>query len=141
MTQNKDQELKIYELTNKTTAHRHLSVSDNAQDACKQAGWLIGDCFVKELHPLVKPTESGHSKPMVRIPCQVCPYQYGECTKPAEAECPVRNNAPNLNEWLIQVAAAHLCEYTGEQLTQNDYIQQRKWASYKQMIKELGHRH
>lgn len=139
MNQNENQELKIYELTDKATGRTHISVSDTAQDACKQAGWLIGDCLVSLHYPLVKPTKNGHFKPMVWMPCQVCPYQYGECTKPPEAQCSVQHNAPNLNEWLIQVAAAHLCEYTGEKLTERDYTQRRKWTSYEETIKGPGH--
>lgn len=141
MSQNEAQELKIYELTDKTTGRHHISVSDNAQDACKQAGWLIGDCFVRLLNPLVKPTKSGHFKPMVWMPCQVCPYQYGECTKPAQEECPLRHSAPALIEWLKQAATAHLCQYTGDELTEEDYIQRRKWTSYEEVIKGLGDHH
>ncbi|GAI43779.1 unnamed protein product, partial [marine sediment metagenome] len=48
MTTPEAQDLKIYELTNKTTGHKHFSVSTNPQDACKQAGWLIDDCFIVE---------------------------------------------------------------------------------------------
>lgn len=138
MSQNENHELNIYELTNKTTGHRHFSVSDNAQDACKQAGWLIGDCVIRLLKPLVKPTKEGHYKPMVWMPCQVCPYQYCECTKPANDECPARDCTPDLDEWLKHVARAHLCQYIGEPLTHLDYNKRRKWTSYEHVIKTIN---
>ncbi len=121
MSQNEAHELKIYELTDKTTGRHHISVSDNAQDACKQAGWLIGDCSIRDITP--PPTQNpNETSPLIhKIPCQVCPYQYAECNKPAEAECPARDNTPDLNEWLKAVAKAHLCQYTGMVLTEKNY--------------------
>jgi len=134
-------ELKIYELTNKDTGERHLSVSDNAQDACKQAGWIIGDCFVREVKPQRKARGDNHSALMVKIPCQVCPFQYGECLKPAKAECPVQPNAPELQEWLKQAAQARLCDYYGRELSETDYHLNQKWLPMVQAIEELGDYH
>ncbi len=138
MTNNTAQELKIYELTNKNTGEKHLSVSDNAQDACKQAGWIIGDCFVREVKPQRKARGDDHSALMVKIPCQVCPFQYGECRKPTKEECPVQPNAPGLKEWLKQVAQAHLCDYCGQELSETDHHLNQKWLPMQQAIEELG---
>jgi hypothetical protein len=37
--------------------------ADSAQQACSQAGWLIGDCWVRERTPMVPDptTDSGHA--------------------------------------------------------------------------------
>ncbi len=131
-------ELKIYELTNKDTGERHLSVSDNAQDACKQASWLIGGCYVREVKPERKARKDDHSALMVKIPCKVCSFQYGECKKPAEAECPVQTTTPELKDWLLRAAEAHLCDYYGQELSKNDYHLSQKWLPMEQAIEELG---
>lgn len=141
MSETEAQKLKIYELTNKNTGRRHLSVSDNADNACKLAGWLIGDCFVREVKPQRKARGDDHSALMVKIPCQVCPFQYAECRKPADKECPVRPNAPELKAWLEQAAQAHLCDYCGQELSYNDYHLGQKWLPIEQAIEELGDHH
>lgn len=139
MSQNNDTELKIYEFTNKTTGKKHFSMSDNAQDACKQAGWLIDDCLVREIYAELKASDKDPLQTMIATPCQVCPYQYAECTKLTQDECPVRHDTPTLAEWLKNVATAHLCKHTGQELTQKDYYQRRKWTLYGETIKGPGH--
>ena len=89
MSETEDQELKIYELTNLNTGEKQFSVSNNAQDACKQAGCIVGDCFVREVKPELRPRGDGHSVLMVKIPCRVCPYQFGEGVRPDTEVCPV----------------------------------------------------
>ncbi|MBA7563525.1 hypothetical protein ES708_05184 [subsurface metagenome] len=138
MSETEAQELKIYELTNKDTGERHLSVSTNAQDACKQAGWLIGDCYVNQQKPKRKAGGDGHSALMVKIPCLTCPFQYAECRKPATEECPTRPSAPELQNWLKQATEAHLCDYVGQELSKIDYQLGQKWLPMEQAIEELG---
>lgn len=138
MSETETQELKIYEVTHRVTGQKHYAVSDNADNACKQAGWLIGDCFIVEQKPKRKPIGDNHSALLVKIPCQVCPFQYAECRKPAEADCPTQPNAPELQEWLKQAAQAHLCDYYGQELSQTDYHLNQKWVPMEQAIKELG---
>lgn len=126
MTKHKAQELQTYELINKATGKKHISLSDTPQNACKQAGWQIDDCSVRDVSS--PPTQDHNPLRLAdfKIPCQVCPYQYGECTKPAEARCPARTNTPNLSEWMKQVMRAHLCQYTGVALTEKNYHQHQK---------------
>lgn len=137
MNNHPDTELKIYELTNHSTGETHTLVSHNAQDACKQAGWLIGNCSTREIKPELKAPRDGGMQPMVRIPCQACPYQYAECTKPAQGECPLRHKTPTITEWIKNVIDAHLCDYTGDTLTERDYGQRHKWCPIGQAIEEL----
>ena len=131
-------ELKIYEITNRTTGEKHYVVSDNAQDACQQAGWLIGDCFVFEQKPRRRPMSHPEPLTLYKIPCRVCFYQYGECVNPPGEQCPCRPDSPDLNEWLKQVAKAHLCPHVGEQLKSQDYDLAQKWVTIEQAIKELS---
>ncbi len=138
MSNNADHELKIYEVTNRDTGEKHFAASYSAEEACKQAGWLIGDCFIREEKPKRKARGDDHSALLVKIPCQVCPFQYAECKKPAEAECPVQPNAPELNEWLKQAAQAHLCDYYGQELSETDYHLNQKWLPMEKAIEELG---
>jgi len=132
------QELKIYEVTNRTTGERHFAVSDNAQDACKQAGWQIDGCFIVEQKPKRKTGTRGQTSLLVKISCLVCPFQYAECKRPDNGECPVRPNAPELREWLKQAAEAHLCPHQGQELSEKDYHFNQKWIPLEQAIEELG---
>ena len=140
MSETEDQELKIYELTNLNTGEKQFSVSNNAQDACKQAGCIVGDCFVREVKPELRPRGDGHSVLMVKIPCRVCPYQFGECIRPVTGLCPVRTETPDILEWARQAALAHLCQHTGKALTRKDYNLYQKWCPMEQAIAELAHR-
>jgi len=141
MSSPQTKDLKVYEVTNRTSGEKHLAVSYNAQDACKQAGWLIGDCFIVEQKPLSKRVADHDSQLLYKVPCQVCPFQYAECRRPADKECPVRPNAPELKEWLKQAAEAHLCDYYGQQLSEKDYHFNQKWIPLEQAIEELGEHH
>ncbi len=89
MSKTQETEKKLYEVTNRDTGEKFYAISDNTQDACQQANWLIDNCFVILQKPQRKAGKDGHSDLLVKIPCQVCSFQYGECLSPAEAECPV----------------------------------------------------
>lgn len=130
-------DLKIYEINNRETGEKSYQPATTAEDACKQAGWLIGNCFVIEVKPQRKPTGDGHSALMVKIPCHTCPYRYAICLKPDAEECPVQSTATELQEWLKQIAQARLCEFVGEELTRADYYKQQKWLKFHYAIKEL----
>jgi len=138
MSKTEAQELKIYELTNRDTGEKHLAVSYTAEEACKQAGWLIDNCFIVEQKPLRKAVEGHESQLLYKVPCQVCPFQYAECRRPADKECPVRPNAPELKEWLAQAAEARLCDHYGQELSEKDYHFNQKWIALEQAIEELG---
>jgi len=138
MSKDNGNELKIYEIINQTTGEKSFQPATNAEDACKQAGWLIGDCFVRAEKPRIKPVPDHDSLVLVHIPCETCPFQYAECRKPATEDCPTRPSAPELQNWLKQAAEAHLCNYYGQELSKTDYQLGQKWLPMEQAIKELG---
>lgn len=138
MTDNGDHELAIYEITNRTTGEKSYQAAKTAEDACKLAGWLIGDCFVNPQKPRRQPGQTTDNRLLVKINCLTCPFQYAECRKPIDEECPTRPAAPELQDWLKQAAEAHLCDYTGQTLTKKDYNLAQKWCNVKDAIKELA---
>ena len=141
MSENKTQELKIFDVTNKDTGERLVVVGVNHMDCCRQLGWKIDDCFIAEQMPRRKTNGDGHSNLLVRIPCQVCPFQYAECRKLDAELCPTQPNVPELQEWLKQAAESHLCNYVGQGLYTIDYHLGQKWCSMEQAIEELGDHH
>ena len=138
MSINQDQELKIYELTNKNNGEKSYQAATTAEDACKQAGWLIDDCYVNPQNWQYHHNSKAGSQLRYKIPCQVCPFQYAECLRPADNECLVRPNAPELKQWLAQASEAHLCDYAGQELSEKDYHLNQKWIPLEQAIEELG---
>jgi len=141
MSETESTELKVYEITNRETGEKSHQAASNAEDACKQAGWLIGNCYV--VLAIHHRTLDSQNEPvvLVRISCQVCPYQWAECKKPPRRICPCRREMPDLNEWLAEITKAHLCEFVGEELTKTDYRQFQKWTPIAQAIKELSPQH
>ncbi len=121
MSNNGDQQLKIYELHNRDTGEKRYAVGVNQMDCCRLIGWKIGDCFITEVKEQRGHGKAGDPPLKVRIPCQVCLYQYAECQKPAREQCPCRPESPDLNEWWRQAAEAHLCDFVGQELNKNDY--------------------
>jgi len=132
------QDLNIYEVINRTTGERSVHVSLNSQDACQQAGWLIGDCYVNVQKPRYRPTSRGKSEAMVKIPCRTCPFQYSSCNLEQGKPCPIKPEAPELKEWLKQASQAHLCPHQGQELTKKDHNLQQKCISLTQAIAELS---
>ena len=137
MTNTNEQELQIYEVTNRTTGNTSYQPATNAEDACKQAGWLIGDCYVSIHKPRYKPIPDHEGLNLVKLPCLTCPYQYAECQKPPALDCPVRPQAPDIQEWLKQATKTRLCPFVGETLTKKDHNLGQKWIPIEQAIKEL----
>lgn len=137
MGETQDLELHVFEVNNKQTGEKSFQVASNAQDACKQAGWLIGDCYVNPQRPHHKTGLDGRTIQLATIPCITCPFQYGECKKPDDVDCPVRPQAPELKEWLKQAAEAHICPYQGQELTKKDHDLGRKTIPMEQAILEL----
>lgn len=137
MSQNEEQEVKVYEITNRNTGEKSWQAASNAHDACKLAGWIIGDCYIEEEKPRYKPVPDHDPICLVKIPCKVCTYQWAECIAPAEMECPCRPDTPDLQEWLNQVNTAHLCDYVGQTLSKTDHRQGQKWLPTAEAIKEL----
>ena len=138
MTTNADTDLKLYEVNHRTTGERHYAVSDNAQDACLQAGWAIGDCYVVEQKPLTKYGKHERAILLVLIPCRVCPYQYAECTKPDDADCPIRPETPDPIQWKKEISKARSCPHTGEDLGKGNYQKRLKRLSLEDAVKELS---
>ncbi|MBA7661065.1 hypothetical protein ES703_69077 [subsurface metagenome] len=138
MSQTTDQELKIYEVTLRATGKKSCQPATTAEDACKQAGWLIADCFVVAQKPRHEHRDKQEPQTLVKIPCFTCPFQYAECRKPATEECPTRPSAPELQNWLKQAAEAHLCNYVGQELSKTDYQLSQKWLPMDKAIEELG---
>lgn len=138
MTTNNGNNQKLYEVTNRTTGQKLHLISSNAQHACQQVGWLIGECYVVEQKPRRKPRPDHEPLLLVKIPCQTCPYQWAECRKPLPSDCPVRPQTPELMDWLKQVAQAHVCPYVGQDLNPKDYHLGQKWLKMEQAIEELA---
>ena len=137
MSETEAQELKIYEVTNKDSGEKRYVVGVNQMDCCRQLGWKIEDCFIREEKPKRKARGDNHSAMLVKIPCCTCPFQYAECRKPDTEECPTRPKAPELQEWLKQATEAHLCGYIGQHLRKNDYNLMQKWLPMEDAITEL----
>lgn len=137
MNTNEGTEPKLYHVTNRITGERWLAITANADDACKQADWLIADCYVEEVTERRGHSKKGEPPLKVNIPCRVCPFQYAECKKPDEADCPLSLNTPELEEWLKQATTAHLCLHVGQDLTMRDYNLNQKWVPLPQAIEEL----
>lgn len=138
MSSNGDGELQIYEVTNKLTGEKSYRAATTTEDACKQSGWLIADCFAIPQKPRYKSVPDHETVVLVKLPCEVCPFQYAECLKPPADYCPVLHGAPELSEWLKQIAEAHLCPHYGEELEKTDYQKKQKWLPIQQAIRELG---
>ncbi|MBA7551440.1 hypothetical protein ES705_43980 [subsurface metagenome] len=141
MSQNNDQELKLYEVTLRATGDKHYAVDYNAQDACLQSGWAIGDCYVIPQKPITKLDKHERAILFVKIPCKVCPYQYTECNKPDDAECPIRPETEDPKQWLNQIAKALICPHAGEDLGKRDYEKRLKGVPLEQAVVELGDYH
>jgi len=138
MSENGDKELSIYEVTNRTTGLKSYQPATNAQDACKQAGWLIDDCFIVQERVTRRRGSGDTPLALVKIPCQTCPFQYVECKKPDDLDCPTRPSAPELQNWMKQAAEAHLCSFVGEDLTKKNHQLQQKWVTIEEAVKELS---
>ena len=52
-----------YRLMNRTTRQWWEGDAESAQEACQKAGWLIGNCWVRERTPVRSDpsTDSGHA--------------------------------------------------------------------------------
>jgi len=131
-------ELQIYEVTNRLTGIKSYQAATNAEDACKQAGWLIGDCYVVAQTPQ-RPRKAYNNRGLlVHLPCKACPYQYSECTKPGNEICPHQPDSPELSQWLKQVSHAPSCPHKGTDLTAKDYRLGQKWLPLAEALTELS---
>jgi len=138
MSKTKAQELKIYEVSNQDTGQKLYKAATSPTDACKQAGWKIGDCYVFQQKPRSFHVPDHDPILKVKISCCTCPFQFAECTKPASEDCPTRPSSPELQNWLKQAAESHLCGHIGESLTKTDYNLGQKWVPMEQAIEELA---
>ncbi len=135
------QDLRVYEVFSHTTGEKSFQVATYAQDACLQAAWQIGDCYVHYLEPHRRAAPGQEVEWRVLIPCHTCPFQYADCTKPDDVDCPVNPQAPEMSEWLKQATEAHLCPYQGNVLTKKDHTLGQKWLTIREAIKELAPKH
>lgn len=115
-----------------------IQLSISPRLACKQAGWLIDDCYVRELEPVKKFIAGIGWYNAVPVPCYVCPYQYAVCNKQPADVCPSRPSSPDLKDWLVQVAKAHLCAFIGSDLERKDYMLQQKWIPIESLFAQLA---
>jgi len=134
-------DLKIYEIITTITGEKSYQGATNAQDACLQAGWQIGDCYDHPLEPQLRTSPDQGTELRVKIPCHSCPYHYSDCTKGENDPCPVKPQAPELNEWMKQATRSHLCPYQGNALSKKDHQLGQKWVTMEQAIKELAPQH
>lgn len=141
MSKRKPKDINIYDIDNRNTGECAHLPGTSAEDACKHTGWLIEDCFIVEQRPRYKPVPHHEALLLVKIPCRTCPFQYAECLRNDTEECPVQHDAPQVTEWLKQVAQAHLCSYIGKGLRHIDYNLGRKWVKLDEAIKELTPKH
>lgn len=132
------QELKLYQVNHRITGERHYAVDYNAQDACSQSGWAIGDCYVIEQKPITKYDKHDRAIMLVKIPCHVCPYHYAECIKLADSECPIRPDTTDPDQWNNEISKVRLCPHTGEDLSKSDYEKRLKRVSLDEAVKELS---
>jgi len=129
--------LRIYEITHRTTGEQRFVPHVNAEDACKQIGWPVGDCYINPVKPRRHLTPHNGFQSLVEIPCVTCPFQYAECKKPIDQECPTRPSAPELQNWLLQATEAHLCGFVGDELAKKDHEKVRKWVKMEDAVKAL----
>lgn len=117
----------IYKATNTVTGVcAHIAAKD-ATEACKALGWDIGETYITVLEPRYTATQKRHGSFLYAVPCDVCPFQYAQCSRPKDRDCQVPHQAPELTEWLKQVSLAHLCPYVGESLDKEDYEKHKCW--------------
>lgn len=127
----------IYDVTHRDTGEKRSTAALNSQDACIKVGWSTSDCFVVEQKPTRKLSQHHKYLPLYHVPCLVCPFQCGECNKPANEKCPVNPCAPDLKQWLIQASEAHLCPYQGNELDRKDHVLKQKWVPLEEALKIL----
>ena len=137
MPKTKAKKLDIYEVSNQDTGEKVYKAATTPQDACEQAGWQIGDCFVFLQKPRSYHVADHDPILKVKISCRTCPFQFAECLKVDTEECPTRPSSPELQNWLKQAAESHLCGYIGVSLTKKDYYSGQKWVTIEIAVKEL----
>jgi len=129
---------KIYEVTNRYTGDKHFTVAYDLKGACARLGWQIDDCYIYEVKPKFRKILGRQRGLLVYIPCRVCFYQYAECRLPTGQQCPCKPTSPELQEWIKQATAAHLCNHVGQSLSHKDYEKQIKWLPLSEAIEELA---
>ena len=121
MAQKKEATKSIYRLTHLTSGKVAHIPATNPKKACTLVGWQMEDCHVLKLEPSWLPDGTHHSGFKVLLPCRLCPFQWAECLRGEDANCPIITNAPDFHEWLKQATQAHLCPHVGGALLRFDY--------------------
>ena len=137
MSENERDKKNLYEVTNRVTGDKRLTIANTAQQACELQDWMVGDCFVTLYRTLPGQYRGEKRSDLVAVPCEICPYQYAECAKPAGAECPVTSAVPDLIEWLKKISQAHLCDHVGVDMLQEHHRLHRKLIPFEEAVNAL----
>ncbi len=138
MAEKKEATVRIYKATNVLSGIVAHVPAANAQEVADSLGWQLGDSFIIVLTPSWQHAQGEKAELKVKVPCQVCPYQYAQCVKPKDETCPITTNAPEIKAWLKQITAAHLCSHIGHSLDKKDHQLSQVWLSTESAIALLA---
>lgn len=130
--------MRFYRITNTDNGETRYTAQESGQEACDYLGWPVSDCFVVELETMSTRSKRDGQTTYVKIPCEVCPYQYATCEKPLEVDCPTRKDVPDWREWLKVVTSAHLCSHVGKVMRISDHKAHLRWVKTKEAIRILS---
>ena len=137
MSRTQETEKKIFELRSRFTGDRQLVVAIDQADALKQVDGDIDRFAINEVRQYHRKETGAGCGYLVKIPTETCPYQYASCDRPTVYDCPLMPYHPELQEWLKRAHEAHLCSFTGHQLTKKDHMLKQKWVTMKDAVNEL----
>lgn len=130
--------VRFYRITNTDNGETKYTAQESGQAACDYLGWPVSVCFVSELETMNRIGTTSKPTTYVKIPCEVCPYQYATCEKPSEENCPTRRDVPDWREWLKVVASAHLCPHVGKVMVISDHRLHLRWVKTKDALRILS---
>ncbi len=138
MAEKNEATVRIWKATNVLSGICVHVPATNAQNVIDGLGWQLGETFIIVLEPTLHHDPGEKDELKVKVPCQVCPYQYAQCVIPKEETCPVVTPAPDIKAWLKQVATAHLCSHEGHSLSKKDHQLHQVWLSTESAIALLA---
>lgn len=138
MSEYESTEKKIYQITHRETGEKRIVASIAAQNACAGLGWMIGDCHVYEVTPEMHSVEPFKTALCVKVPCNICSFQWSECKLQHGCQCPCSPTTPDVQEWTRQAMKAHLCTHIGIALFKKDYYMHQKWLPLEEAVRELA---
>ena len=134
--QTRETELKLYKATPRVSGTPWLLVAKSLPEAVKLLKESAPQFMVEEVRQYVKTMRGTGRGYYVCVPCKTCPYQYGECRKPADGECAVKIGAPDMTEWIKRASEAHMCKWVGVALSKTDHAMGQKWQKTEDAIIE-----